>query len=423
MKKVFALVDCNSYYVSCERLFDPRLNNVPVVVLSNNDGCAVALSSEAKLIGVKRGDPYYKIEKLLKQNNGYALSSNYALYGDISKRVMNVLASMVPRQEVYSIDEAFLDLSGLEHYDLELFGRTIKNRVFKDVGIPVSVGIAGTKVLSKIANHLAKKSSKASGVLDLTEETFHNVALSRVSTSDVWGVGKRSAEKLKHMGIYSALELRNYDNDAQIQRVLTKVGRQVQDELRGVSCFDFEFEVSKRKQILSAKSFGSPQSDKLQIAEALASYISRAAQKLREQGSVCFKINVWITTNPFSNSPQYYNSANFQFLSGVSDTRRLIEVGLELLEEVFVYGFSYKKVGVILNDLQQKEYNQLNFFEKEQDRESEALMKVMDAINQREGPETLKSAACGVNEKWKMMCQFKSAGFTTRWSDILKVQL
>ena len=423
MKTTFALVDCNSYYVSCERLFAPHLNNVPVVILSNNDGCVVALSDEAKFVGIKRGDPYFKIKALLKKSNGHALSSNYALYGDISSRVMNVLSGLVPQQEVYSIDEAFLDFSGLEHFGFELLGRIIKDRVFKDVGIPVSVGIAKTKVLSKIANRLAKQSSKANGVLDLTEKTYHGLALSRTDISEVWGIGKRSAEKLKHIGLYSALDLRDYQDDKRIQQMLTKVGRQVQDELRGIACFDLELGVSKRKQILSAKSFGNALFNQNEIAEALANYISRAAEKLREQKSLCFNLSVWITTNPFSASPQYYDSRGFRFSSGVSDTRRLIEVGLRLLDELFVHGFSYKKVGVILNDLQQNENCQLNLFEQDQDNQGELLMKVMDTINKKEGMQVLKSGACGVNDSWKMKSAFMTPKFTTKWSEILKVQL
>ena len=423
MKKIYALVDCNTFYVSCERVFDPSLKGRPVIVLSNNDGCAVALSIEAKKAGVKRGDPYFKIENLLKKCNGVALSSNYSLYGDLSKRIMDTLAGMCPEMEVYSIDEGFLNLSGLEHLGLDEYGRIIKDRVFQNVGVPVSVGIAHTKVLAKIANWHAKKSPKADGVLDLTDERYIDEALRRIPIEDVWGIGRRSAEKLKFLGIYTGIDLRDFKNDRKILKTLTKTGRQVQDELRGINCFDLELVAPEKKQIISSKSFGRGVSCKNEIREALASYVTRAAEKLRAQDSRVRTLGVWLTTNPFSDNPQYFNRTSINLLSPTGDTGFLISAAFSLLDDIFKEGFIYKKAGVMLSSLVEKDMSQMTLFERNDDEKSESLMKVIDAINKREGSETIKSLACGLDPMWKMLCQKKSYNFTTRWSEILKIQL
>jgi len=422
-KTIFALVDCNSYYVSCERVFNPALKTVPVIILSNNDGCAVALSKEAKEIGIRRGDPFFKIEKLLKKGGGVALSSNYSLYGDLSKRIMETLDGLCPELEIYSIDEAFLNLSGLEHLGLSEYAKFIKEKVRQDVGVPVSVGIATTKVLAKVASWHAKKSKKANGVLDLTDERYQDEALRRIPVGEIWGVGRRSAEKLKLMGIHTGLDLRDYPNERLIQKILTKTGRQVQDELRGINCFEIETTGNVKKQIISSKSFGHGVSDKLEVKEALASYVTRASEKLRSQGSSCRTLSIWLTTNPFSKTPQYFNERSAKFLSPTSDTRRLIKEAFLLLDDIFREGFIYKKVGVCLSSLAEKEMGQLNFFEQVDDLKSENLMKVIDAINTREGRETIKPLACGLDPMWKMMCEKKSQNFTSRWSEILCVDI
>lgn len=423
MKKIYALVDCNTFYVSCERVFNPALNSTPVIVLSNNDGCAVALSKEAKKAGVKRGDPYFKIEKLLKKCKGVALSSNYSLYGDLSKRIMETLDEMCPEMEIYSIDEAFLNLTGMEHLGLDEYGRIIQERVYKNVGVPVSVGIAHTKVLSKIANWHAKKSPKAGGVLDLTDERFVEEALKRIPIEDVWGIGRKSADKLKFLGIYTGLDFRDFKNDRKILKTLTKTGRQVQDELRGINCFDLELTSPEKKQIISSKSFGRGVTCKLEIREAIANYVTRAAEKLRAQDSKARTLGVWLTTNPFSDTPQYFNRASVNLLSPTADTRFLISTAFSLLDEIFKEGFIYKKSGVMLSSLVEKDMSQMTLFERNDDQRSESLMKVIDAINKREGSETVKSLACGIDPMWAMLCQKKSHNFTTRWSEILKINL
>ena len=423
MKKIYALVDCNSFYVSCERLFNPSLKDKAVIVLSNNDGCAVALSKEAKSAGIKRGDPFFKIEKALEKVGGHAYSSNYSLYGDLSKRIMQVLEGTCPQMEVYSIDEAFLDLSGLEHLGLDEYGRYIKDKVYREVGLPVSVGIAHTKVLAKIANSLAKKSSKADGVLDLTNERFIDVALRRTSIDDVWGIGRRSAEKLKFLGIYTALEFRDYENDKKILKLLTKVGRQIQDELRGINCFELEIDTRDKDQIISSKSFGRGISDKREIKEALACYVSRACEKMRRQNSKTRTISIWLMTNRFSTQPQYFNEKKAVLLSASSDTRSIIVKAFELLDDIFKEGFIYKKAGVMLSALVEKDMSQLSFFEQGDNAKSIELMKVIDAINEREGSESIKSLACGLDPMWKTLCERKSAHFTTRWGEILTVKM
>lgn len=422
LEKVYALVDCNSYYVSCERLFNASLRNIPIVILSNNDGCVVSLSKEAKLLGIKRGSPYFKIEKILNKHGGKAFSSNYTLYGDMSARVMKTLASMVPGIEIYSIDEAFLDLTGLEHHDLSAFCHEIKMRIEKEVGIPVSLGCARTKVLSKVANRLAKKSQKANGVLNLVDSPYLDLALERTPIEEVWGIGRKSAEKLIFQGIRSAYDFREYQNDRMIQKLLTKLGRQIQEELREVHCFNLEEGVESKKQIISSKSFGRPILLKSEMKEAIANYVSRASEKLRRQKSVCFQVGLWLTTNPFSNTPQYHNQVFMPLTTGSQDTLFLIDCAFSLLDHIFEEGFSYKKAGIILSDLRDERENQLSLFGPILDPKRERLMKEIDRINLLYGSETIKSLACGLDPMWKMLCEKKSKNFTTRWSDIIKAR-
>lgn len=419
---MMALVDCNSFYCSCEIAFRPDLEKRPVVVLSNNDGCVVSRNQLAKDLNIKMAQPFYEIKDIIHRYGVSYFSSNFALYADLSSRIMRTLAYFSPEMEIYSIDEAFLDLSGFEHYDLRTYGQLIQDKIYKNIHIPVSIGIAPTKVLTKIANYLAKKSAKAKGVVDLSSAKFHDIALSMVPIEDVWGIGYRSASKLKILGIKNALQFRDYSNEKQIEKLLTKVGLQIKYELKGVSCLPIELFAEKKKQIISSRTFGRPVYSFIELEQAVATYITTAAEKLRSQKSVTSLLTVYIRTNPFKGGPQYYNLGSRHFFSGTWDTRKLIAAGLEILEDIYKPGFEYKKAGVMLNNINDKMENQLALFGKFDSKKDDQLMEAVDKINNRNGRGTVKIASCGIEQQWGMSREFKSPCYTTRWGDIPKVR-
>jgi DNA polymerase V len=419
---MYALVDCNSFFCSCERLFHPSLHEKPVIVLSNNDGCAIARTQEAKDLGIKMGDPFFKIKALCQKHNVHVFSSNFSLYTNISDRVMSVLEELCYEIEVYSVDEAWLDLSGLTS-DYLTYGRLIKEAVERNVGIPVGVGIAPTKVLAKLANHLAKKSKKARGVVDLSQKKFWDHALDRVEVEDIWGVGRASSKKLRALGIKTAKDLRDYKNENIILKNFTKIGLAIKHELMGIRCFDLGDDVEPKKEIMCSRSFGDRVYDKQQLLEALANHMSHAAEKLRSQDSLTNEIAVYFRTSPFSNTEQYYAFESKKLEVGTSDTRKLITYAWELADQVFRPGMAYAKAGVRLSSITHRYQNQLSFFTACDDRRSIRLMQLMDKVNSLEGPKTLSLMACGVKaEAWKMKRNYKSPRFTTCWQDIPRVK-
>lgn len=417
-----ALIDCNSFYCSCETAFRPDLEGRPAIVLSNNDGCVVARNKEAKRLQINMAQPFFQIKSIIEKHKVAYFSSNYALYADLSSRVMQTLSEFSPEMEVYSIDEAFVNLEGFNHFDLNLYGKAIKQKVFKDVHIPVSVGIAPTKVLAKIANHIAKKSEKSQGVVDLTHQKFHDRALEMVAVEDIWGIGRRSASKLRALGLKTAKDFRDYKNEKLILKLFTKTGLQIKHELQGTRCIPIEIFAKKKKQIISSKSFGKPVFELKELNEAVATYITTAAEKLRAQNSITNQLSVYIRTNPYKETQQYFNIASHHFEVGTSDTRKIITAGLDLLEKIYRSGFEYKKAGIVLNEISNKSEVQMDLFEKGDCDSSESLMDTMDLINKINGRGTLKSAACGVESKWQMARDFQSPCYTTRWSDVLKVK-
>lgn len=419
ISKKFGLIDCNSFYVSCERVFNPKLNGIPVVVLSNNDGCVVALSSEAKKIGLKRGDPFHHIAAALKKHKGRAFSSNYALYGDMSARVMKILAREVPSLEIYSIDEAFVDLTGIS--ETELFSRSLKDKILQELGLPVSIGVSNTKVLAKVANHFAKKSNKARGVLELVDKSVIDYALSQIDVSDLWGVGYRNAQKMKSLGIEKGIHLRDFKNTTLIQKIFTKTGRQIQDELRGISCLPLELTTDPKEQIISSKSFGKRVVELDELLEAISQYATRACEKLRKQKSQCRSLSVFLHTNPFRDVPQYYNSMERHFSVGTSDSLKVIAHARDLIKLIYRKGFEYKKCGIMLYDLHGPNDQQLDLFSQGDSIQRKELMRVIDQINYREGRDTVRSLACGIDQGWSLRSEYKSPHYTTRWSDLLKV--
>lgn len=420
--KVYAMIDCNSFYCSCERLFRPEFRNRPVIVLSNNDGCAVARTQEAKDLGIAMGAPYFKIKNLCEKYKVGVFSSNFSLYTNISDRVMHILREMGSEIEVYSIDEAWIDITGITK-DYHTYGRYIKERIEREVGIPVGVGIAPTKTMAKLANHVAKKSKRSGGVVDLTRQEHWIAARERVDVSDIWGIGLKSAEKLRSLGIKSAQDFIEYSNDKLIQKLLTKTGLQRKKELSGIACFSLELFKDKKKVIRSSRTFGSPVYEKEALKESIASHISAAAEKLRRQESVTSLVTVFFRTSPYKNVPQYYAHEGMRLRSATQDTRKLIKVAWELVEYMYRAGYEYKKAGVELYDIVDVNETQLSLLDDNDDEDSFILMGLMDRINELEGPKTIQSMACGVdNSAWKMLREHKSPRYTTSWWELPKVK-
>lgn len=421
-EKIIALVDCNSFYCSCERLFRPDLWNKPVGVLSNNDGCFVSRTNELKKLGVAMGAPYFQVKDICEKNKVAVFSANFALYTDMSQRVMDTLFEFTPSLEVYSVDEAFLDLTGLDEKTIEEYCRKIKNTVERHTGIPVGIGIGRTKVLAKIANRIAKKDPSTQGIFSVLKTDQRDYALRTILIEDVWGIGRQNSIKMKSIGIHKAIDLRNFKNDLLIQKMFTKIGRMIQDELREIPCFPFNEAQDKKKEILSSRTFGVPIFDLRSLRESIACYASLACQKLRKQNSVCAEIEVSIRTNPFKEIPQYVNTISAPLSAPTCDTRKIIREAWRLLDKIFIAGYEYKKAMIKLSKIQDADQHQIALFGDNDSAHDIILMETMDRINEREGHEMLKSAACGTNkEAWYMKQVLKSPRYVTGWSEIYKI--
>jgi DNA polymerase V len=425
-KKVFALVDCNNFYVSCERVFNASIQNKPTIVLSNNDGCVVARSNESKKLGIKMGQPVFECQDIIKKHKIQVFSSNYSLYADLSKRVMGILATFSPRMEVYSIDEAFLELTELKLDDYGEFGRTIKAHVFQHTGIPVSIGIAPTKSLGKIANEIVKKDPKYGGVLDLTplSEQELDALLAQVEIEDVWGIGRKYALFLNNYGITTAKELK-YADEKWIRRYLTVTGERIVFEFRGISCIPLEMERPPKQGIMCAKTFGKDITKLEEMQEAVATYAARAAEKLREQDSLASCLTVFIKTNSFKKDlPQYANSFTVHFAHPTAFTPEIVKYALQGLKAMYKDGYRYKKAGISLTKITPQRSIQPDLFGDfsltKHYREAR-LMAIVDAINSIYGRDTLIFAIQGVTRSWKMKQLKLSSHFTTKWSEILTV--
>ena len=412
---VFGLVDCNNFYASCERVFDPRLRGVPVVVLSNNDGCIIARSAEAKALGFQMGDPEFKVRPLLRKHGVRVFSSNYTLYGDMSARVMEVLASFA-EVEVYSIDESFLDLEPVTGCRTA-FAQAVRERVAKWTGIPVSVGIAPTKTLAKLANRAAKKLSPYDGVLDLTAAGFpvHDL-LARIDVADVWGVGFSHAPRLIREGIDTALKLR--DTDIRwVRERMTVVGVRTVLELRGTSCIDLERVAPTRKGITCSRSFGKRVSRLDDLCESVATFVSRAAAKLRDHGLACGHLSVFALTDSHRPElPQVSLSLSCRFPSEADDTRELIAAALGLTRRTFREGYEYKKSGVMLTALVKRSAIQQGLFDGQDRERSAKLMTALDGINERFGRDTLVVGAAKLpkgEKSWTTKFDRLSPEYTT----------
>ena len=419
---VFALVDCNNFYASCEKLFRPDLKDTPVVVLSNNDGCVVARSREAKLLGIKMGVPVFQIKSEMLRHGILAFSSNYALYADLSSRVMRTLEEMAPRVEVYSIDEAFLDLTGIESVlSLVEFGQQVRERIGHWIGITVCVGIAPTKTLAKLANHAAKKYPATQGVVDLTNPDRQRRLLALVPVDDVWGVGKRLSKRLNALGITTALDLANASPRAIREQFSVVLERTVR-ELNGESCIELEEIPPTKKQIVCSRSFGVKVTQFELLREAVCEYATRATEKLRKEQQQAKVLTVFIRTSPFKdNEPQYSNSASGELLIPSCDTRDFIELANHLLKRIWKDGFRYAKAGVMLSDFYDPGMFQPGLFDDVSIRSnSQQLMSVLDTINQS-GAGKVFFAGQGTKKDWSMKREHLSPAYTTRWDQLPRV--
>ena len=418
--KSIAIIDVNNFYVSCERVFNPKLENKPVVVLSNNDGCAISRSNEAKTLGIKMGTPWFKLKEFAKQENITALSSNYTLYLDMSRRVMTLLSKFSPEQEIYSVDESFLDLTSFKSKDLIKYGQQIKTKIKQWTGLPVSIGIGSTKTLSKLANHIAKKNSSFKGVcnLNIMDQDTLETWMSRIPVNEVWGVGRSLAPKLNQLGIISVLDLKLTDPDyirQQFSIILEKTVR----ELNGVMCMKLKDIAEPNKEIMVSRSFGRRVKDKQELIEAITSYTSRAAERMRKQESVATSLYVYIRTSPHDNKKQYANGVNIPLFQPSDDTMVLTNAALLGLDYIFREGFDYQKAGVTLCNLTSKHQKQGSLFN---GTISHSRMNVMDTINQR-WKGKLKLGSEGVTKEWEMKSQFKSRNYTTNWDQLLTVRI
>ena len=421
-KRIFALADCNSFYASCERVFIPKLNNRPVVVLSNNDGCIVARTNEAKELGIKMGEPLFKAKKIIEKYNVKVFSSNYALYGSMSNRVMKILEQSFPNIEIYSIDEAFMEISDLKKiYDYSEYAKKIREIILKWTGIPVSIGIGETKTLAKIANQIAKDNPKINGVFDITKIKNKEKILKKIKVGKIWGIGNKLSKFLIKNNIYNAYEFIKQDN-RWVRKNMNVLGLKTKMELNGISCYELENSFKQRKSCCVSRSFGKRITSLKNMREAVSTYISRAAEKIRNEKLVSNNINLYIRTSPFKKvAKEYYsNSVSIPLNFPTNNTIILNKATLLGLNKIFKKGYLYQKAGVILSGLE-NENSDLNLFE-EDDKKKEFLMNAFDFINQKYGNNSVRIASEGIEKKWLMKRSKCSSNFTTNLKDLLVVK-
>ncbi|WP_394547023.1 translesion error-prone DNA polymerase V subunit UmuC [Pantoea ananatis] len=416
---MFALVDVNSFYASCETVFRPDLRGKPVVVLSNNDGCVIARSAEAKALQIPMGAPYFKLKNDFRRHNVQVFSSNYALYADMSNRVMTTLEDMAPAVEIYSIDEAFMCLDGMQRLtSLDDLGRKVRARIKQETHLTVGVGIAQTKTLAKLANHAAKKWSKTGGVLDLSNIDRQKKLLSLVPVEDVWGVGRRISKKLNAMGITTAKDLAEQSTYI-IRKHFNVVLERTVRELRGEPCLELEEFAPTKQQIVCSRSFGSRITEYMDMRQAICAFAERAAEKLRKERQYCKQIAVFVRTSPHAEGEVFYgNQANGKLLTPSNDTRDIIRVAMDALDQIWLDGHRYMKAGVMLGDFFSQGVSQLNLFDEYRPQpNSEALMRVVDGLNQS-GKASLFFAGQGIEKSWAMKREMLSPAYTTRFADL-----
>ena len=416
---VIALVDCNNFYASCERVFNPKIEKKPVIVLSNNDGCVISRSNEAKQLGIMMGHPAFKIKHLINRYNISVFSTNFSLYGDFSKRVMDVISTEVNKMEVYSIDEAFLDFTD---YSTKERGITLREKVKKWTGIPVSVGIAPTKVLAKVAVAIAKKYTK-SGVFIFDDKDLITRVLGKFPVEDLWGIGKKNSEKLKKFGIHTALQLR--ESNSNWIRIFFSINIvKLQKELYMQVCFPLVLTKKKKKNICTSSSFGTVIVELSRLKEAIGSYANTCAIKLRQQKSCCTKVSVFLSTNPFKPQEKYYNPCIVTQLDvPTNDSMEIVKTALMALKNIYRRGFSYKKAGVIVGGTVPQEQLQLSLFDSLDRIKRNNINKAVDRINSLMGKDKVHLAVQGNSRKWRLKQEKLSPCYTTRMADILEVRI
>ena len=418
-RKKVALIDCNSFYVSCERLFNPKIQNVPVVVLSNNDGCVISRSTEAKKLGIRMGEPYFKVKDLVKKNNVQIFSSNYALYGDLSRRVMKVLKGFTDKIEIYSIDEAFLDLSHIKDEKVEEYGKQIRERVLKWTGIPTSVGISNTKTLSKVANHIAKKNK--AGVIFL-KENIDNI-LKDFDIADVWGVGRQLSKLYIKNGIDNAYKLKNISN-TWVKKSTNVLGAKTVMELRGISCIDLETEETRRKSCCVSRSFGKKVESLDKLKESITTHCLNASEKIRTDKQTTRAVTIFIRTSPFDKNRKYYsNSITIELPVATNNSIELVKTAITGLGKIYKYGYFYQKAGVILSKLRDASEKELNLLAPILENKSQPLMRAIDFTNAKYGRNAISIAQAGISNDWKMRREHSSRIDTASFDFLPKINI
>ena len=415
-----ALIDCNNFYASCERIFNPKLMRKPIVVLSNNDGCIITRSAEAKKLGIKMGEPYFKAKKIIDQNNVKVFSSNYSLYGDISQRVMETLAKFASEVEVYSIDEAFLALNGFENYELNTYCSYIRRTIKQWIGIPVSIGVSSTKTLSKIANNLAKKNEEYQGVCILKTWFDISEALKLTDIGDVWGIGRRLTNFLNKYNVSTAYDFIQLDR-GWVRKNMGVVGEKTFLELCGVSCIELDLFPSDKKSCCVSRSFSKPIETLYDLEESVSTYGSRVAEKIREERLVAESMSIFVLTNYFNRKEkQYSNSIKLQLPYPTNDSLKIVKRSLEGIRKIYRKGYRYKKAGVILYGLSNA--NQTRGLLDNDRENSDAIMSTLDRINHRYGSSTIRLASEGITKTWRMKREKVSPCYTTRFDELVKVK-
>lgn len=418
---MYALIDCNNFYASCERVFRPDLLGKPIVILSNNDGCVIARSNEAKTLGIPMGAPAFEYEKTFCNNGIHVFSANFQLYGDLSNRVMTILGEYCPEIEIYSIDECFLKMTGFELFNLQNYGITIKNRVERCTGIPISIGIAPTKALSKLANRIAKKYTiQTGGVYIINSDEKRIKALKWLKIEDVWGIGRQHSKRLQAINIHTAYDFINL-SDNWVRKNLSVVGLRLKRDLQGIATLDLE-ETPLKKSIATTRSFERNYTEHKQLTERIITFTASCSEKLRQQNSCCNSMTVFIQTNRFSAKPQYYRSINIQLPFATNSTLELTKFAVIALNRIFKDGFEYKKAGVIVQDFTPNNQLQSNLFDNRNEKHI-PLMEAIDKLNSQFGQQKIRLASQDKKRVWKMKQERLSPRYTTNIDDIILIKV
>ena len=417
MEQIYALVDCNNFYVSCERVFDPSLENIPIVVLSNNDGCVISRSNEAKKIGIKMGEPVFKCRELITRHNVRLFSTNFTLYEDMSRRVMSTLSRFCPEIEIYSIDEAFLSLPNCEK-NLTEYCKKIRDIVMRWTGIPVSIGIGKTKTLAKVGNRIAKRDARHNGVFNMEDQRDIDKVLDSIEVREIWGIGRGYASILKSTGIHTAKDLKNVTN-SWARSNMKVTGLRTIWELKGISCRSLDNKPEPKKGIIRSRSFGKPLERIEDLKEAVSTYATRAAEKLREQNSTASYITTFIETGRFDKNFRYSNRKTFRFEQPTSYTPDIIKAALNSLKNIFRTGYLYKRAGVMISGIVPEDETQLSLYlSARKHKKHKTVMSTVDKINNTWGSNTIHYASSGTDQPWRTRRIMISNRYTTNWDEL-----